>query len=101
MEQLQAEAHSNPISAYIHRVLRHLNDLQRLPAALIALPQTVVKGLLGTSADDAASDSFGFHQIIACATRNGRLLALDAGNPSKVLWNKQVVPWEFTSGTAA
>ncbi|KAK4561257.1 hypothetical protein LTR86_004574 [Recurvomyces mirabilis] len=89
-EQLQAEAHSNPVSAYIHRLTRHLSELQRLPGFLVALPRTLVKGFLGTSEDDVASDSFGFHQIITCATRSGRLLALDAGKPDRVLWNRQV-----------
>lgn len=92
VEQLEAEAHSNPVSAYIHRVRRHIADLQRLPALLASLPNRIVKGFLGTSADgDVASDSFGFHQIIACVTRSGRLVALDAGNPERILWNKQVI----------
>ncbi|KAK5136662.1 hypothetical protein LTR08_002315 [Meristemomyces frigidus] len=91
VQQLEAEAHGNPISAYIHRVTRHLQDLQKLPAIMASLPQRIVQGFLGTSADGGiASDSFGFHQIIACATRDGRLVALDAGNPDKVLWNQQV-----------
>ena len=91
VQELEAEAHSNPVAAYIHRVTRHIEDLKKLPAIVVALPQRVVRGFFGTSADGGiASDSFGFHQIIACATRNGRLVALDAGNPDNVLWNQQV-----------
>lgn len=91
VQQLEAEAHSNPLQAYIRRVTRHLHDLQRLPEIVLSLPHGIVQGFLGTSADgDIASDTFGFHQIIACATRDGRLVALDAGNPDKVLWNQQV-----------
>ncbi|KAK4542469.1 hypothetical protein LTR36_006721 [Oleoguttula mirabilis] len=91
VQQLEAEAHSNPIQAYIHRVSRHLHDLQRLPSFILSLPQKIVQGFLGTSADGGiATDSFGFHQIIACATKDGRLVAVDAGNPDKVLWNQQV-----------
>ncbi|KAK5111717.1 hypothetical protein LTR85_011762 [Meristemomyces frigidus] len=91
VQQLEAEAHSNPIEAYIHRLTRHVQDLQRLPAIIMSLPQKVVQGFLGTSVDgDITSDSFGFHQIIACATQDGRLIALDAGNPDKVLWNQQI-----------
>jgi len=89
--QLEVEAHSNPVSAYVHRVQRHLADLQHLPAILVALPQKIVKGFLGTSADDlTVSDTFGFRQIIACATRDGRLVALDAGSPDWTLWNVDV-----------
>ena len=87
-QQLQAEAHGNPVAAYIHRITRHLADFQRLPTVLASLPTTII----GTSAEsDVTSDTFGFHQIVACATKDGRLVALDAGNPERILWNKQVI----------
>ncbi|KAK5108458.1 hypothetical protein LTR62_008276 [Meristemomyces frigidus] len=89
-ERLQAEASSNPVSAYVQRLTRHIAELKDLPALLVSFPQRVVNGFLGTSEDDLASDNFGFHQIITCATRNGRMLALDAGNPNRILWNRQV-----------
>lgn len=88
---LEEEAHSNPVQAYIHRLQRHLGDLQHLPSLLSGLPQRFLSGFLGTSADGGmASDSFGFHKIIACATENGRLVALDAGDPNKILWNRKI-----------
>ena len=88
---LEEEAHSNPVRAYFHRVMRHLDDLKHLPAAIAHLPQRFLTGFLGTSADGGmASDYFGFHKIIACATENGRLVALDAGNPNRILWNRQI-----------
>jgi ER membrane protein complex subunit 1 len=90
VQQLEVEAHSNPVAAYIHRVQRHLADFQRLPAFLQSLPQAFISGFLGTGAESTASDSFGFHQIIACATRNGRIIALDAASPDRVLWNTQI-----------
>jgi hypothetical protein len=37
-----------------------------------------------------ARDTFGYHKIIGCATENGRLIALDAGSPDKILWNRKV-----------
>jgi hypothetical protein len=37
-----------------------------------------------------ARDSFGYHKIIGCATENGRLIALDAGSPDKIMWNRKV-----------
>ncbi|KAK3064543.1 hypothetical protein LTR53_018458, partial [Teratosphaeriaceae sp. CCFEE 6253] len=91
VQELEAEAHSNPVSAYIHRVRRHLADLQKLPAFLVSMPANIVKGFLGTSADDlSGSDTFGFRQIITCATRDGRLVALDAGSPDRILWSTDV-----------
>ena len=88
---LEVEAHSNPVSAYIHRVVRHIEDLQKLPALITSLPQKIVGAFIGTSADDVTRDIFGFHKVIVCATDNGRLIALDAGTPNKILWNEKVV----------
>ncbi len=91
-QELETEAHSNPVAAYIHRVKRHIAELRLLPNTLITLPQRFMRGFLGTSSDGGmAKDTFGFHQIIACATRNGRLIALDAGSPDRVLWSRQAV----------
>lgn len=89
--ELEVEAHGNPVAAYIHRLTRHIEELKHLPVLLSSLPQRIVGGFLGTSADDMASDSFGFHKIIVCATGSGRLLALDAGNAQKILWTQQAV----------
>jgi hypothetical protein len=91
-EAFEAEIHSNLVVAYVHRVKRHILDLQKLPKVLAALPQRISSALLGTTADDALiGDTFGFHQIIACAVRGGRIIAMDAGNPNFILWSKQVV----------
>ena len=88
---LEEEAHSNPVAAYIHRLTRHMGELKYLPGYLSSIPQRFLRGFLGNSADGGLSrDSFGFHKIIGCATENGRLLALDAGNPDKILWNRKV-----------
>ncbi|CAK4034870.1 ER membrane complex subunit 1 [Lecanosticta acicola] len=90
--ELEIEAHSNPIQAYVHRVKRHVLDWQRLPQVLSALPQSIRNGLFGTTADSGLTrDTFGFHKVIACATKDGRVIALDAGNPSRILWSKQAV----------
>ncbi|EME45050.1 hypothetical protein DOTSEDRAFT_70928 [Dothistroma septosporum NZE10] len=91
--ELEIEAHSNPLSAYLHRVKRHVQDWQRLPEALSSLPQKVRSGLFGTTAESGLiGDVFGFHQVIACATRNGRVVALDAANPNRILWSRQLLP---------
>ncbi|KAK4502963.1 hypothetical protein PRZ48_006390 [Zasmidium cellare] len=91
-QELQLEAHSNPVSAYIHRVTRHIQDWQRLPVVLSSLPQKIRNQLFGTTADSGLTgDVFGFHKVIACACKNGRVVALDAANPYKILWSKQAV----------
>lgn len=87
--QLEAEIHGNPVQAYIHRVSRHLGDLQQLPKLLASMPQSFARGVFGTTAD-SESDTFGFHQVIACATKNGRLVGLDAGKPDRILWNEAI-----------
>nr|POF22202.1 er membrane protein complex subunit 1 [Quercus suber] len=91
VEQLEVESHSNPVSAYVHRVTRHLKDLQGLPAFLTSLPPKLVDGFLGTTDGDASNDAFGFHKIVVCATSSGRLLALDAASTNQVLWTEQIV----------
>ena len=88
---LEEEAHSNFVSAYLHRLTRHVGELQFMPGYLISLPQRFWRGFLGNSADGGmVGDSFGFHKIIGCVTGGGRLVALDAGNPDKVLWNRKI-----------
>lgn len=107
-QELEMEAHSNPVSAYFHRVKRHLQDIQKLPELLAQLPLKIQNGLFGTTADSGlVSDVFGFHRVIACASKNGRVVGLDAGNPSRILWSTQAVSlksdeaWEpsFTSAS--
>lgn len=91
-QELEMEAHSNLVSAYFHRVKRHIQDIQRLPELLATLPQRIQNGLFGTTADSGmVSDVFGFHKVIACAARNGRVVGLDAGNPHRILWSTQAV----------
>ena len=48
MHELEEEAHSTPIHAYIHRVKRHINDLKSLPEIVRNLPQSFMRGFLGT-----------------------------------------------------
>lgn len=91
-QKLEIEAHSNPVSAYIHRLTRHLLALRQLPLVLPSLPQRFLSGFLGVTSDGGAGkDTFGFHKIIACLTDNGRIVALDAAVPYKILWSRKTV----------
>ncbi|GAB7359713.1 hypothetical protein MBLNU230_g6888t1 [Neophaeotheca triangularis] len=94
--ELETEAHSNVVAAYIHRVKRHVEGLQYLPELLQSLPQRIIGGFLGTSEDAiGGSDAFGFHKVVVCATSNGRLVGLDSGSPDRILWNVKLdVPVE-------
>jgi hypothetical protein len=89
---LEVEAHSNPLSAYIHRVTRHANDLQYLPGYLQALPRRLLSSVFPVEASKPkpgvlVRDSFGFNKLVIVATQRGRIYGLDAGNQGAVAWS--------------
>ncbi|KAL2142426.1 hypothetical protein VTI28DRAFT_1198 [Corynascus sepedonium] len=90
---LEAEAHSNPLQAYIHRVKRHINDLQYLPAWIDSIPSRFMSSVLGkdvpSTSGKLARDSFGFHKLAILATKRGMLYGLDVGNNGRVVWSKR------------
>ncbi|KAK3335457.1 hypothetical protein B0T19DRAFT_406511 [Cercophora scortea] len=89
-KSLEQEAHSNPWAAYVHRVKRHVNDLQYLPEYLASIPTRLIASVLGTEVSPKAGkpsrDSFGFHKLAILATKRGMIYGLDVGNKGKVLW---------------
>ncbi|KAK7743916.1 hypothetical protein SLS53_003938 [Cytospora paraplurivora] len=92
VKSLEEEAHGNPLSAYIHRVTRHFDDLQYLPDYLASIPQRFLDSIFGTEGskkEGLARDSFGFNKLVIVATRRGRVYALDAGDHGKVLWTQK------------
>ena len=94
VKTLEQEAHGNPLQAYIHRVNRHIHDLQYLPAYLSSIPARLISSVLGTEGltkgGKPARDSFGFHKLVVLATRRGMLYGLDVGNNGKVIWADRV-----------
>jgi ER membrane protein complex subunit 1 len=88
---LEEEAHINPLSAYIHRVNRHINDLQYLPDYLASIPQRLINSVLGkepsTSEGSLVRDGFGFNKIAVLATSRGKLYCLDTGNHGNIVWS--------------
>ncbi|KAK4200580.1 hypothetical protein QBC40DRAFT_225146 [Triangularia verruculosa] len=90
---LEQEAHSNPIEAYIHRVKRHINDLQYLPAYLNNIPARLISSIAGTDVTSSTGkhsrDSFGFHKLVILATKRGMVYGLDIGNSGAVVWHKR------------
>ncbi|KAL7947538.1 hypothetical protein V8C42DRAFT_288565 [Trichoderma barbatum] len=94
---LAEEAHTNPLDAYIHRVTRHINDLQYLPDYLANIPNRIIDSITGGAVVVSKTaglhrDSFGFNKIIIIATRRGRFYALDTGNHGEVVWSTNVFP---------
>ncbi|KAG5916898.1 hypothetical protein E4U42_007458, partial [Claviceps africana] len=91
---LAEEAHANPAAAFVHRVKRHLADLQHLPAYLARVPQRIADSVLGAGSAGTKQalhrDVFGFNKIVVLATHRGRFYGLDTGHHGKVLWSKAV-----------
>jgi hypothetical protein len=90
---LEQEAHSNPLQAYMHRLNRHINDLQYLPAWINSIPARLTSSILGKDVPSAAGklarDSFGFHKLVILATKRGMLYGLDVGNHGRIVWSKR------------
>ena len=93
--ELAAESDRSVFTAYVHRVKRHVRDLQHFPTWAQALPARVLGSFLGDNGDSLDQslrrDGFGFHKLVLVATEHGRLAALDAGAQGKVIWNIQAV----------
>ncbi|KAI6089694.1 DUF1620-domain-containing protein [Hypoxylon rubiginosum] len=104
---LEAEAHTDPWSAFVHRVTRHVDELQYLPAYLQAVPSRLVASILGsetsTVSDTLSRDSFGFNKLVVLATKRGKLYGLDAGNHGRIVWSKKAnetpgaKPWDVAA----
>lgn len=86
--ELEIEGHESLLGAYIHRVKRHVRDLQSLPDWLKELPRRIISSILGDEVTNL--DSFGVAKPVLVATANGRLYALDTGKQGSVMWGVQV-----------
>lgn len=111
-EALSAEIHANPLSAYVHRVQRHIGDLQYFPAWLAGVPARIISSFTGTTSTSAdvgmlQPDTFGFNKIVVVATKKGRIAGLASAGHGKVLWSRQVLQqshgedWQVKSLTAS
>lgn len=100
-QALADESHRNLVSAYLHRVQRHVEDLKYFPAWAQNLPQRLIGSVIGntkeTTVGGIQQDTFGFHKLVVVATETGRLAALDVGSRGKVMWNVDLR--EFAPGT--
>jgi hypothetical protein len=89
VHELELEGHEDVLSAYIHRVKRHIRDLEHLPTWLRELPQRIFSSFL--AAEVTNLDSFGLRKLAIVATEKGRVIAVDTGNHGAVVWNVKVV----------
>lgn len=89
--ELEVESDQNILAAYIHRVKRHIRDLEHFPAWLQNIPKRVLGNVIGTSSDNTIGeiqhDTFGFHKLVVVATDKGRLAALDVGARGRIVWS--------------
>ena len=89
--QLEEEGHQDVVSAYIHRLQRHVRDLEHFPAWLLNLPKRIVGSFTASTeevpADKIQHDTFGFHKLVIAATGKGRLSALDVGSKGRLMWS--------------
>ncbi|KAJ5689201.1 hypothetical protein N7462_003593 [Penicillium macrosclerotiorum] len=86
--ELEVEGHENLVAAYIHRVKRHLRDLEHFPDWLKELPQRIISSVLSDEVTNL--DSFGVAKSVILATKHGRLYSLDTGRHGSVSWSVQV-----------
>ena len=93
-ERLAIEIHDNVLSAYIHRVRRHVNDLQHFPSWITSIPSRLLSSFTGDSLDlsgpNSQSEAFDFRKLVIVATEKGRIIALDTGLRGNVIWSTQV-----------
>ena len=90
-EELAQESHSNLLTAYIHRVTRHINELRYFPSWIEGIPGRVITSFadpqVGRQNKNPQDDNFGLHKIVVVATEEGRLIALSTGNQGRIIWN--------------
>ena len=88
-QELEAESHSSLLAAYLHRVRRHIRDLQELPKWLQNIPQSILKQLSGEAGSDK---SYLTSQKAIIVATDGWLYSLDATNAGNVVWRTQIPP---------
>ncbi|KAG5291786.1 DUF1620 domain-containing protein [Histoplasma ohiense] len=83
-QALEVEGHESLVGAYVHRLKRHVMDLESFPTWLRGLPVRILSSFMTSDGSDLIS--FGFRKLVIVATRNGYVLAIDHANKGKILW---------------
>ena len=94
-QELAVEGQYNPVSAYLHRLRRHIKELQYLPGFLHDQYVSLNAALHGEDVSGGIMrvrrDKFGFNKIVIVATKHGRVAAFDTAYHGRVLWSIQAV----------
>lgn len=87
MEELEVEASVSPVTAYVHRLRRHLHDLAVLPQHL----QELVRGLFapGDITVDVKQRLVGDKTVIVGTSRKD-LIAVDTSRGGNVIWQSSL-----------
>ncbi|EKM76614.1 hypothetical protein AGABI1DRAFT_62973 [Agaricus bisporus var. burnettii JB137-S8] len=91
--------------SFVSRVIRHIADLQKLPAYILHFLKRFVmnqSSLLTTKnniqSDEAVRDEFGFRQIIVVATMFGKVYGIDSAT-GNVVWTRLLgLGWAANGG---
>ncbi|KAK7536911.1 uncharacterized protein J3D65DRAFT_623766 [Phyllosticta citribraziliensis] len=87
--ELEIETHQSVLGAYIHRLKRHIKDLEHLPGYLQSLPNRLFSSDETVDAlNKLRRDSFGFNKPVVVVTETGRFVALSAGT---IIWNQDAL----------
>ncbi|KAJ5134563.1 hypothetical protein N7526_005928 [Penicillium atrosanguineum] len=96
VHELEVEGHETLHGAYIHRVKRHVRDLEHLPAWLTELPSRILGSILGDEVTNL--DSFGVAKSVIVATQKGRVYALDTGKHGAVTCDGSSITLDVSTG---
>lgn len=89
VHELEVEGHGSLYGAYIHRVKRHIRDLQYLPDWLRELPKRIITSFITDEISNL--NNFGVFKSIIVATENGRVFSIDSGKHGAVSWSVKAV----------
>jgi ER membrane protein complex subunit 1 len=88
IEELEAEATVSPVTAYVHRLKRHVHDLQGLPKYLQDIASNILTSP-GSATTDSRSRLVG-EKIVILATSRQELVAVDASTGGIVSWRSDL-----------
>jgi hypothetical protein len=84
VQALEEGVLSNPLTAYVHRVKRHIQDLKLLPSWLQSLPQNILSSL--TTGDTGHNKDMTGSKTLILATSEQDLVALDPNAGGALRW---------------
>jgi len=92
IEELEVAASGNPITAYVHRLTRHIQDLAHLSKYLMKPPQNIFQTIFQSSQDTISSTRAKLvgSKLLLVGTSRHEIVALDAGKAGAIKWHKDV-----------